>query len=650
LREASLFHAQGRLDQAERGFQFILGLDARNFEALYRLGLIRIQQGRFGDAADFLRRALKIERRSPDAHHYLGFALSGLGRHDEAVARYEKALALKPDLVEAHNNLAHSLQALGRNEEAISCYERALTLKPDYPEASNNLGTILESLGRTDEAVQHYEAALAQRPGYVEAHKNLGRLLGSLGREDEGARHYEEVLALRPADLDANLALGDLLQTLDRPDAATAQYERALALNDRCIAARIGLGNVAHESGRSEDALAHYRKALSLDPGAVEAHGRLGNALQALGRMDEARQALERAVELAPRGAGYFWNLAVSRRAAAGDRHLEAMQRLPARVDRLTPMEQIDLHFALGKVLEDMGEHARSFEHIVRGNALMRRRVAYDEARALGRLERIRATFATDLLREKAGLGEPSPAPVFIVGLPRSGTTLIEQILASHPKVFGAGELRTMAGLAERIRGADGLAFPEAVSTLSAVELRRVGLDYLRAVRRLASSAERICDKMPGNFALVGLIRLVLPNAHIIHACRDVRDTALSCFSLLFSRGQTYSYDLAELGRHCAAYQRLMGHWHEVMPGAILDVRYEDVVADLESQARRIVAHCGLEWNDACLAFHRTERSVRTASAVQVRQPIYRSSVGRWRAHEQALEPLLRALEHGTGG
>jgi hypothetical protein len=229
--------------------------------------------------------------------------------------------------------------------------------------------------------------------------------------------------------------------------------------------------------------------------------------------------------------------------------------------------------------------------------------------------------------------------------MPRSGTTLIEQILASHQKVFGAGELREMASIAEQVTGPGGLSVPEAVPAMSGERLCRIGADYLQMVRGLAPEAERITDKMPGNFLLTGLIHLALPNARIIHACRDLRDTAFSCFSLLFTRGQVYSYDLAELGRYCRGYQKLMAHWHAVMPGVILDVHYEEVVGDLEQQARRIIAHCGLEWDDACLDFYRTPRSVRTASAAQVRQPIYHSSIGRWRPHEDTLQPLLQALE-----
>jgi tetratricopeptide (TPR) repeat protein len=645
LRTASLLHAQGRIRDAERGFQWVLASDDHNYEALYRLGLIRIQQARFGDAAKLLRRASKVDRGSADAVHYLGVAFAGLGRYEEGVSCYEKALALKPDLAEAHNNLAHSLQSLGRNDDALVHYRQALSAKADYPEANNNLGTALETLGRSEEAVAHYRAALARRPAYVAARKNLGHLLGVLGRHEEAVSHYEQALAQQPGDLDCHVGVGELYLALDRPDEALAQYRAALERDAACVTAHIGIGNVCRSLGQIEAAISHYRRAVALAPADVTARSELGEALLASGQMAAAGREMERAVELAPRKAGHYWNLVNARRVTVDDPHLAAMERLSRETDRLEAEERIDLHFALGKALADIGDQRRSFDHILQGNALKRQRVVYDEPGTLGRLERIRATFTAGLMREKACPGNPSAAPIFIVGLPRSGTTLIEQIIASHPGVFGAGELRDMARLAERLSGPDGAQFPEAVATMPPDELRRLGSDYLRGIRRRAPDALRITDKMPGNFALVGLIRLALPNARIIHACRDVRDAALSCFSILFSRGHAYSYERAELGRYCRAHLRVMAHWREVLPDAFLEVRYEDVVDDLESQARRIIAYCGLEWDDACLDFHRTQRPVHTASATQVRQPIYRGSIGRWRVHEPCLRPLLDALE-----
>ena len=264
-------------------------------------------------------------------------------------------------------------------------------------------------------------------------------------------------------------------------------------------------------------------------------------------------------------------------------------------------------------------------------------------------LSRICEIFTPELMKEKSGLGDPSSVPVFIIGMPRSGTTLLEQILASHPEVFGAGELVNMAKTVANLADVSSSAFPQFMSSIGGEQLHRVGENYVAAVRALAPNAVRITDKMPQNFYFAGLIHLALPNARIIHAQRDPVDTCLSCFSKLFSREHAYAYDLAELGRYYRAYESLMAHWRELLPeDVMLEVRYEEVTADFENQARRIITHCGLEWDEACLAFHNTQRPIRTASVVQVRQPIYHSSVGRWRTYEHLLEPLISALQGNT--
>ena len=263
-------------------------------------------------------------------------------------------------------------------------------------------------------------------------------------------------------------------------------------------------------------------------------------------------------------------------------------------------------------------------------------------------MRRICAVFTRELMRHKAGSGDRAETPVFVVGMPRSGTTLIEQIIASHPRAFGAGELSDLDNIVRSLAGHGNGAelFPEMVATVSGEELREIGARYVAAIRVLAPTASRIVDKMPWNFHFPGLIHLALPNARIIHARRDPVDTCLSCFSILFdSDSNSYTYDLGELGRFYRAYDALMAHWRTVLPdGIMLEVQYEDVVADLETQARRIITHCGLDWNDACLAFHRTKRPVRTSSVAQVRQPIYRSSVGRWHPYRKQLRPLLAEL------
>jgi tetratricopeptide (TPR) repeat protein len=641
--DAVFLHSQGKLQEAAQRYEVVLRADDRHFDALYCLGLIRLQQGRFDDAANLFRRAVKINKKSLEAQLHLGIALTGLNRHQEAIKRYKTVLAISPKCPEAENNIGYAFQALGHTEQSIAHYQKALAIKPDYVEAHNNLGVALYMLDRSDDAIAHYEKALAAKPNFAEAHKNLANALSKLERYHEAVDHYEQALAIIPKDVDARTALGGALLRLDRPDEAIEQYERVLAACPGHVEARNCLGHTLHMLGQSQKAIGHFESALAVDPNNTMALTNLGQALLALGRQTEGTAAFEKSVAL--RKVGCYWNLAISKRFIEGDRHLDAMRDLAKNLASLNVDEQIDLHFALGKALADIGNGEQSFHHLLAGNALKRQQVRYDEAKAMDLLERIRAVFTAEFIQEKMRPWDQSFAPVLIVGMPRSGTTLVEQILASHPRVFGGGELPNIPQLINALSGPHGECFPEAIATMSGDEFHEIGERYIRALRRLAPEALRITDKTVSNFKFAGLIHLALPNARIIDVRRDMRDVAVSCFSLLFSRGQEFTYDLGELGRYCTAYAATMEHWRHVLPeGVMLEVQYEELVADVELHAQKIVAHCGLDWDDACLAFHKSERSVRTASATQVRLPIYRSSVGRWRQHAEQLQPLLQAL------
>jgi hypothetical protein len=366
-----------------------------------------------------------------------------------------------------------------------------------------------------------------------------------------------------------------------------------------------------------------------------------------LGRLADAQQAFDKAVALEPRRAEFYRGLADSRRLLPDDPHFVAMEGLARDIDSLPVDQQIELHFALGKVYADVEQLERSFRHLLAGNALKRRQIDYDEAAEFGRSRRSKAVFTSELIERMRGAGDPSEVPVFIVGMPRSGTTLVEQLLASHPRVFGADELMDFPRVAATICEPPGatVPYPEMLQSMPAEDLRRLGASYIDAVVPRAPAADRITDKLPGNFRVLGLIHLALPNARVIHVRRNPLDTCLSCFSKLFTGRQPFTYDLGELGRYYREYESLMAHWRAVLPaGALLEVQYEDLVADFAPQARRIVAHCGLEWDERCISFHETQRPVRTASATQVRQPLYGSAVGRAQPYAAMLGPLIAAL------
>ena len=507
----------------------------------------------------------------------------------------------------------------------------------------------LQQQGRLEEAARCYEAILAADAGHFDALHRLGVLRGRQGRLAEAAQLLRRAARRNPGSAPALNNLGMTLNLLKRPEAALAPLERAITLTPEYAIAHNNLGTALEALGRGPEARGCFERALQLKPDYPEALNNLGLTLLQNGRLEVARGHLEQAIRLEPDNPTYYASLFQCGPVTASDPHLPRLEGLARNAPALDEERRVQLHFALAKAYGDIGQPARAFDELLAGNALKRRRITYDEAQTLGRIERIRAVFSRELLQAKPGLGCASELPIFIVGMMRSGSTLIEQILASHPRVRATGEVPCLNEAWAAAHRRFGLAtpFPDAVGALEGPQQRDLGEEYLRRLtaRGGAATACRITDKMPGNFTAAGLIHLALPRARIIHTVRDPIDTCLSCFATLFREDQPFSYDLGELGRYYRAYARLMQHWRAVLPeGTILEVRYEQLIEDFEPQVRRILGYCGLEWHDACRDFHRTERAVRTASVVQVRQPLHRSSVGRWRPGPQLLAPLLEGL------
>jgi tetratricopeptide (TPR) repeat protein len=465
------------------------------------------------------------------------------------------------------------------------------------------------------------------------------------------------VLAQHEVDAVSSSALTDRDQLLalarDQRDAgklreAEAACRRLLALDDADADAHRVLGTILLAQDRGAEAVASLERAVSLDAANATAFRQLANALGTEGRAAEAIAADRRALELRPRDVWARYHLAQLKTftTVGDDPDLDALEALAGEPDRLQGPELTAVLFALAKACDDLGDDARSFGYLERANALRRSTLDYDLAGNLSTFEQIAAVFDDELFARCAGSGSQSDLPVLIVGMPRSGTTLVEQILASHPAVSGGGELRHLQELVTGVTvlAGRGHAFPDGVLELRREDLGRLGHGYVERLRALAPEAARVTDKNPLNFRYLGFARMIVPRAAIVHCTRDPVDTCFSCYRAFFG-AVNFAFDLEELGRYYRAYERLMEHWRAVLPESwILDVSYENLVSDLEGQARRLVAHCGLEWDDACLNFHAAGGNVRTASFAQVRQPIYDSSVARWRRYEQHLGPLLEAL------
>jgi tetratricopeptide (TPR) repeat protein len=655
-----------------------------NADAMHLLGIIAQQSGKLGEAIDYVRQAIALNPKIPVYHANLGEMCRLAGRIEEAKAAGEAALALDPDHAEAHNNLGIVLFELGDFTGALVHYERAIAVKPAFVHAHSNRGNALQRLKRFDEAEPSYRRAIEIAPDFADAWNNLGTTLRELKRPEEAEAAYRKALDMRPNDPDLldNLALcvkdlnrldeaasllhralaieqrsdkyyvhlGTILIDQSKTSEAQAAVERALALNPKNHDAVNLMGRVAFERGDLTAALDYYRRAIAIKPELADAYNNMGNALKELGRLQEAQDAYDKAIELDPNISGVYVNLADSRKFNAGDPYLAAMESMASKTE-LPKTDRMHLDFALGKAYADIKDYRRSFQHLLAGNTAKRATIVYDESSAFALFDRIERVFTTELIAAKAGGGETSARPIFIMGMPRSGTTLVEQLLASHPAVHGAGELKTFNDVVLTVHGPDGntIPYPDFVPALNEQSMRSIGAEYIKRLGALAPEGKHVTDKMPSNYYFAGLIHLALPNAAIIHTMRNPVDTCVSCFSKLFTAEQNHTYDLGEIGRYYARYHRLMEHWRRVLPpGRILDVSYEDVVADLERQTRRILAHCGLPWDENCLAFHKTKRPIRTASATQVRQPIYKTAIGRWRAYEEFLEPLLTELGIAT--
>lgn len=507
--------------------------------------------------------------------------------------------------------------------------------------------------GRFDEAARHYAAILSSDPRHFDALHLLGVLLAQQGKLDEAMGLLRRAIVSNPTSAPAHNNLGMTLNLAKRHEEALAPLERAIALDPGYHLAHNNLGVALQGLGSHQPAMACFERAVALKPDHVEALRNLGSIYRECGRFAEARRRYEQALAIEPKNTSIVYDILQCGKVGAGDPHLATLETLAEDPVTLPKDDRIRLRFALAKAYGDLGLDELAFRHLLDGNALERRRIVYDETARLSSFDRIRAVFSAELMRSRTDLGHPSERPIFILGMMRSGSTLVEQVLASHPDVFAAGERPEFYAACQAVvpLSASAATYPDTAPLFTGEQLRQLAEIYLARLEKLAAGrpALRITDKMPGNFSAIGLIRLALPNAHIIHTIRDPIDTCLSAFSQLFSDDQPFAYDLGELGRYYRGYGRLMEHWSAILPrSAILDVCYEELVDDFENQVRRILDYCGLVWNEACLSFYKTDRPVSTASQVQVRQPIYRSSVGRWRPDEATLRPLVQGLGYDT--
>ena len=533
------------------------------------------------------------------------------GQLAEAEAICRKILEVKPDDHASYHLLGLIAYQTGQVQRAIDCIVKAIEIDGSQSLYLRNVGEMYRQAGQLAQAISFGRRAVALNASDAQSLYNLGVALGDAGEIQEAKKTYQRATEIDP--------------------------RHGLAFNN--------WGSAVEGEGDKEAAKKLYQTAVDINPRHAEAQNNLGAILSEQGDLDGASAAFSAAIEANPSFVDPHFNISTLKTYRSGDPHADMLEALAKRRLNLPEQSRSRLCFAVGKAREDLGYYQRAFDAYAEGNRLARAMIEFDEERLDQTLESIKSLLTKDFIASRPKVGHPDRTPIFIVGMPRSGSTLLEQVLSSHPSVYGGGELHFLNNVIVQACSLKPKGFPQALAMFNADEYMEMGGAYVNQLRGFSSMATRITDKMPANFFHIGMIHLMMPNAKIIHSRREPMDTCWSNFTRHFNSTMEFAYDLEELGRYHNRYQDLMDHWTDVLPeNKILHVDYESVVDDLEGQARRMIEFVDLDWDEACLAFHRNPRLVQTASIAQVRQPIYKSSLARWRAFEEQLKPLQKVL------
>ncbi len=603
------------------------------------LGHALTKQARYAEAEQTIRLVISLKPDFPHLHEDLGSVFALQQRFEEAVPCFEEAIRLEPQLPLAHKKLGEALAALGRGREADAAFE-------EYFEQDSDKGKVALALdhlraGRKEEAIETLRDALRENVDNVDAMRALAQVYW---RDEKHLSDAEALLrratTLAPGYTAAWMMLGALLYEANRHPESIDCYGTATRLEPTNAPAWSGLGNAYAHAGEVQKSAEAYERSLALNADAPGVQMSYGHVLKTLGDQAAALRAYRAAIAASPDFGEVYWSMANLKVFRFEDAEVAAMEEQVKRGD-LADSADIHFRFALGKACEDMGDYEKAWHYYDTGNQRQRKLVFYDPVALEARHEEIIEVFSREFLDQHAGHGDESAAPIFIVGLPRSGSTLIEQILASHSQVEGTAELPTLGQVASSIGRyrSDRKQYPETVRDLRSKDFRAYGRQYIDKTRAFRTTDKSyFTDKLPNNFSHVGFVHLILPNAKIINARRHPYDTCLGGYKQLFGKGQDFTYDMMELAAYYRQYHETMRHWHRVLPGKVLDVHYEETVTDLETQVHRILEHCGLPFEEACVRFHETRRAIKTASSEQVRQPLYTSALGTWRRYEKYLD------------
>ncbi|MCB1532177.1 MAG: tetratricopeptide repeat protein [Alphaproteobacteria bacterium] len=661
----------GRYEEAEEAARAGIEKDPGSAEAWLNLGTAIVKLGRLEEAAQAWEKALELDPNFAFAWNNLGNVLRDMGQLEAAEQKCRKALELDPNHAQSMNNLANALLDLGETKEAEEWYRKAIMQQPDYVEAHNNLCITLIRQNRFEEAIQEARVALSYRPDYSQGLMNLSIAYRSIGRMEEAQKAIEKAAVLDPESAEIHAELADVLFMQDRYADAEIELEKARKLEPDSPRVYIRLSNVLERGNKIEEALEAIDKAVEMNPEMPEAYLRKGSICHIANRVEEAKSYFLKALEMKPDlptallslaelhltlgeveeakiyvdkirehcadMPAIYHTLSKTKKFTAEDEDFKKMVELEKNVEHYGLDQASILNFALFTAYENIGDYKKAFEHLKKGNDFKRQQIPYDSVQQEQSFENIKKNFSAERLKELEGQGFESDLPVFIIGMPRSGTTLTEQLISSHPDIHGAGELMEISML--------DLQF----GPLNPENCAKQGQWYIDQIKKLdkGGAAKRITDKMPGNFTSLGKMVSILPGAKIIHCRRNPIDTCLSCYKQIFARGQYWSYTLEELADYYNLYLGLMEHWREVLGDRFIEIDYEDTVGELEPQARKLIAYIDMPWDDACLEPHKQKRAVLTASKMQVIKPVYKTSVRAWERYSEELQPLIKGLEKG---
>lgn len=617
-----------------------------NRDVLY---LVAVNQRYLNRIPDALATLVRFEKLHPDYGRLFqerGHCYRALSKPTEAINAYVHAVNLNPSLPASWKNLVALYRSVGRTAEADNAANVLATLER-MPVAVVTANSLF-SEGSTNAAEQMIRAFLLKNPDHVEAMRLLARIGMKLGVLDDAEFLLESVLEFDPGYHAARHNYAEVLADRHKHLEALEQVRKLLAVEPKNPVFRALEGNALVGLGRHDEALAIFFELRAETPANPTLHLAIAHALKTVGRQQEAIESYRRAAEVLPTFGDAYWSLANLKTYRFTDEELARMRSVETN-PAVPVVDRYHFYFALGKALEDRGEYEESFHFYSRGNALKKEETRYDRASFERTAQRQKQVCTREFFEARAGMGFDRPGPIFIVGLPRAGSTLIEQILASHSAVEGTKELAEIPRLVHQLNGRESSDtqphYPDVLAQLDAAQLKAFGEKFI-ADTRVYRGTDRpfFIDKMPNNFRHIGLINLILPQAKIIDARREPMACCFSNFKQLFANGQEFTYSLEDIGRYCRTYVELMDHWDAVLPGKVLRMQHEEVVEDLEGSVRRLLEFCGLEFEAGCLEFWKTERNVRTASSEQVRRPIFKEGLDQWRNFEPWLGPLKEAL------